>query len=130
MSRLNSLTGASFRPAQPSQPSSSSAAEKLLGKLLDGGKERGRIHRDGFDPLPKREPHLPKWKPEVKEDRGLYQCVSRLPSPNAPKEDPGLYQCVARLPSPNAPKEDPGLYQCVSRVPSKVLEGLLKDLKK
>lgn len=62
MSRLNSLSGPSFRP-EKSQSSAAEAPrakaleggkESLRSKVQGGGKEEGRFHRDSFERGPAR----------------------------------------------------------------------------
>ena len=96
MSRLDSLAGASFRPTQQTQ-TASSAAEKAVAKLLDGGKHQGHFHTDGFDRRPR----------QPQRDPGFYTCNAVYPDPNKPKNDPGFYTCNAVYPNPDRPHCEP-----------------------
>ena len=154
MSRLDSLSGASFRPAQSQNASGTS--EKVTSKVLDGGQQtRGnRFDRDSFDRNPgfyACTARLPN-PGEPRKDPGFYACTARLPQPKEPPvfgcaaplpkpQDPGNYACKAPLPSPGqdpgnyackaplpSPGQDPGNYACKAPVPNDILDRLLKDL--
>lgn len=118
MSRLDSLSGASFRPAQQTQ-TASSAAEKVAAKILDGGDGQSRFQRDGFDVRPR----------QHRCDPGFYSCNAVYPDPSKPKRDPGFYSCNAVYPDPSEPPQDPSLFACSARVPASIVD-LIKDLEK
>jgi len=118
MSRLDSLAGASFRPAQQTQ-TASSAAEKAAAKVLGGAGGHNPLHRDSFDARPR----------QPQRDPGFYACNAVYPDPSKPKHDPGFYACNARVPDPSEPPQDPSLYACSARVPASIAD-LIKDLAK
>src|SRR5262245_37851069 len=102
MSRLDSLSGASFRPAQ--SQTATGAGEKVASKVQDSVKgEQGHFHTDGFDCRPPRDP-------------SVVACAHKLPGPLQPR-DPGTFACAHKLPNPLQP-HDPGIFACAQKVPS------------
>jgi hypothetical protein len=130
MSRLASLSGASFRPAHQAQTASSDAG-KVASKVLAGGSEQHQLHRDSFDPKPSFACNA--VYPDPNKGKGSYACNAVYPDPGKGKHDHGSYACNAVYPSgprhqpkPEPlplprwnpqPRQDPGLFACSARVP-------------
>ena len=129
MSRLDSLSGASFRPAQTQ--TAPAAAEKVASKILDGGgNAKGRFDKDSFECRPR----LPKLDPQPpKQDPGFYACNAHVPNPGDlpgfPKDLPKWEPKPLPFPKHPLPKWEPQSPVPLPKpIPKDILDRLLKDL--